>query len=284
MKQQKMSNPGLSRRQFIGRTATAVAAFSVVPRHVLGGPKFVAPSEKINIAIIGCGGQGRTNMRALFNHPDAQIIAVADPIESENLDAFYYKGNGGPPAGEGGNRKALRREDAELQGGRLRGFPRDAGEGEGHRRHPLRHARSSARLRLRDRDAAGQTCLLRKAAHPQRLGGAPGGQSGQGNRRGDPVGQPGALGRLHPADLRDDLGWGDWRCARGPRLDQRQPLEQEHYRRPAPGGAGPQRGELGFVAGAAGNASLQLSLHAGHLAGFLGLRHGAHWGLLLPQF
>ena len=72
-----------------------MAAFSVVPRHVLGGPKFVAPSEKINIAIIGCGGQGRTNVRALFNHPDAQIIAVADPIESENLDAFYFKGNAG---------------------------------------------------------------------------------------------------------------------------------------------------------------------------------------------
>ena len=59
-----------------------MAAFSVVPRHVLGGAKFVAPSEKVNIALIGCGGQGRTNARTLFNLPDAQIIAVADPIES----------------------------------------------------------------------------------------------------------------------------------------------------------------------------------------------------------
>ena len=95
MKQQDKSKAGLSRRQFLGRTATAVAAFSVVPRHVLGGAKFVAPSEKVNIAIIGCGGQGRTNVRTLFNLPDAQVIAVADPIEAENLDAFYYKGNGG---------------------------------------------------------------------------------------------------------------------------------------------------------------------------------------------
>jgi len=95
MKQQETSSTGLSRRQFLGRTATAVAAFSVVPRHVLGGPKFVAPSEKVNIAIIGCGGQGRTNTRTLFNEPEAQIIAVADPIESENLDAYYYKGDGG---------------------------------------------------------------------------------------------------------------------------------------------------------------------------------------------
>src|SRR6266540_597919 len=85
----------VSRRHFLGATATAVAAFSIVPRHVLGGPKFVPPSEKVNIAIVGCGGQGRTNCRALFNEADAQIIAVADPIESFSLDGFYYKGMGG---------------------------------------------------------------------------------------------------------------------------------------------------------------------------------------------
>jgi predicted dehydrogenase len=95
MKQQQKPNPGLNRRQFISRTAAAVASFSVVPRHVLGGPRFVAPSDKINIAIIGGGGQGRTNTRTLFTFPDAQVIAVADPIESENLDAFYYKGDAG---------------------------------------------------------------------------------------------------------------------------------------------------------------------------------------------
>ena len=90
-----MPSAGVSRRQFIGRTATAVAAFSLVPRHVLGGAKYVAPSEKVNIAIIGCGGQGRTNVGSLFNHADAQIVAVADPIEFHNLDAFYYKGTAG---------------------------------------------------------------------------------------------------------------------------------------------------------------------------------------------
>ena len=79
---------GLTRRKFLGATATAIAGFSLVPRHVLGGPKFVAPSEKINIAIIGCGGQGQTNVRTLFNHEDAQIIAVADPIEVQNLEAL----------------------------------------------------------------------------------------------------------------------------------------------------------------------------------------------------
>ena len=85
----------VTRRRFLGVTATAVAGISIVPRHVLGGPKFVSPSEKVNIAIVGCGGQGRTNVRALFNEADAQIIAVADPIESFSLEGFYYKGLGG---------------------------------------------------------------------------------------------------------------------------------------------------------------------------------------------
>ncbi len=53
------SNP--TRRQFIATTAAAAAGFTIVPRHVLGGPRFVAPSDKVNVAIIGVGGQGRTN-------------------------------------------------------------------------------------------------------------------------------------------------------------------------------------------------------------------------------
>src|SRR6185436_3432607 len=86
---------GLRRRTFIRGTATAIAGFTIVPRHVLGGAGFVPPSEKVNVALGGCGGKGRTNVRALFQEADAQIIAVADPIESQNLDAFYYKGIAG---------------------------------------------------------------------------------------------------------------------------------------------------------------------------------------------
>jgi len=86
---------GLSRRKFIGNTATAMAGISLVPRHVLGGTGFIAPSDKINIAIIGCGGQGRTNMRALMQQPDVQIAALADPIEFHDLKDFYYKGTAG---------------------------------------------------------------------------------------------------------------------------------------------------------------------------------------------
>lgn len=84
-----------TRRQFLTAASTAVAAFSIVPRHVLGGPKFVAPSEKINLALVGAGGQGRTNVRALFREADVQVIALADPVESVSLERFYFKGLGG---------------------------------------------------------------------------------------------------------------------------------------------------------------------------------------------
>ncbi len=90
----KNPSPILPRRHFLQASAAA-AVCTIVPRHVLGGPKFVAPSDKVNIAVVGVGGQGRTNIRALFEEPDAQVVAVADPIAESNLDAFYYKGLGG---------------------------------------------------------------------------------------------------------------------------------------------------------------------------------------------
>ncbi len=88
-------NSRFTRRRFIGTAAGAVAAFTIVPRHVLGGPRFVAPSEKVYIAVIGCGGQGRTNARSLFQEADAQIVAIADPVDRTDYSLYYYQGLGG---------------------------------------------------------------------------------------------------------------------------------------------------------------------------------------------
>jgi predicted dehydrogenase len=88
----------LNRREFLNRSATALAAttaVAVVPRQVLGGAGFVAPSETVRVAIIGCGGQGRTNARELMKLDDVEIVAVADPNESEDYDRFYYRGQAG---------------------------------------------------------------------------------------------------------------------------------------------------------------------------------------------
>lgn len=59
-----MSQPAATtRRRFIKAAATTVAAFNIVPRHVLGGPRFVPPSEKVNVAIIGTRGQSRASAK-----------------------------------------------------------------------------------------------------------------------------------------------------------------------------------------------------------------------------
>jgi predicted dehydrogenase len=93
---------GVSRRKFLKTAVATTAVFSIVPRHVLGGAGFVPPSDKVNIALIGAGGQGRTNVRELFKQPDAQVIAIADPAESFSLEKFYFRGMGGrlPVQGE----------------------------------------------------------------------------------------------------------------------------------------------------------------------------------------
>jgi len=64
----------LNRRQFI-KTSAAVAAFTIVPRHVLGGPGYTAPSDKLNIAGIGIGGMGGSNIGKLS---DENIVALCD--------------------------------------------------------------------------------------------------------------------------------------------------------------------------------------------------------------
>ncbi len=67
-----------NRRKFLG-TAAATAAFTIVPRHVLGGPGTVAPSDKITLAYIGAGTQGLREMVPLLPVPDIQIVSVCDP-------------------------------------------------------------------------------------------------------------------------------------------------------------------------------------------------------------
>jgi len=88
-----MSTSPITRRRFL--TAAAATACTIVPRHVLGGPRFVPPSEKVNVALIGAGGQGRWNLRQLFQLADVQVIAVADPAAEWSLDRFYYKSKAG---------------------------------------------------------------------------------------------------------------------------------------------------------------------------------------------
>ncbi|HEX4374210.1 MAG TPA: Gfo/Idh/MocA family oxidoreductase, partial [Puia sp.] len=66
-----------SRRQFLRDSSLAAASFFIVPRHVLGRG-FTAPSDKLNIAAIGAGGKGESDLFEFSKSPNANIIILCD--------------------------------------------------------------------------------------------------------------------------------------------------------------------------------------------------------------
>jgi predicted dehydrogenase len=80
----KRGDGKLSRRDFIS-SAAAVAAFTVVPREVLGGAGNTPPSEKLNIAGVGVGGMGKNN---IANCAGENIVALCDVDEKYAAPVF----------------------------------------------------------------------------------------------------------------------------------------------------------------------------------------------------
>src|SRR5258707_12331318 len=64
----------ISRRTFLTKVAAGGAACAIVPRHVLGRG-FAPPSDTLNVAAVGVGGMGRTN---LINLASQNIVALCD--------------------------------------------------------------------------------------------------------------------------------------------------------------------------------------------------------------
>src|SRR5688572_2180230 len=72
--------PAVTRRQFLGSTALAGAA-------ALGAPAFVrcrAPNDKLNVAVIGCGGRGGHNLQQVLGE---NVVALCDVNENALLRA-----------------------------------------------------------------------------------------------------------------------------------------------------------------------------------------------------
>ena len=78
----------IGRREFLAGASATVAAFSIVPRHVIGGSRYVAPSEKINVGYIGTGTQGIRHLIDALPRPELRIVSVCDP----NRDSADYVG------------------------------------------------------------------------------------------------------------------------------------------------------------------------------------------------
>ncbi len=89
-----------SRRQFLKSASGAVAAFTIVPRHVLGQGQ-TPPSERLNIASIGAGGQAAADIQQVTRDSGTRIVALCDvdlrprrrgaPVTAKFPDANVYR-------------------------------------------------------------------------------------------------------------------------------------------------------------------------------------------------
>src|SRR5262245_11336205 len=76
----EITPPEVSRRQFVGTVATTAAGLTIMPRHVLGAG-FQAPSDTVNVAIVGYAhGMGTNNLLNVAKTDN--IVALCDCDES----------------------------------------------------------------------------------------------------------------------------------------------------------------------------------------------------------
>jgi predicted dehydrogenase len=87
-----------SRRNFLKSSAIIASGFYILPRHVLGGKGFVAPSDKLMVASIGVGGMGGADVRGIHKTGKAEIAFLCDVDDNrakgtreEFPKAKYYK-------------------------------------------------------------------------------------------------------------------------------------------------------------------------------------------------
>jgi myo-inositol 2-dehydrogenase/D-chiro-inositol 1-dehydrogenase len=78
------------RREFLKRSLAAAAGFAIVPRRVLGGTGFTAPSDEPTRAIVGVGGMGLGHIR----YEDGRLLAVCDVDEAHLRQGLEAAGPG----------------------------------------------------------------------------------------------------------------------------------------------------------------------------------------------
>ncbi len=92
--EQSNQSVGLSRRAFLATTGGLALNFMIVPRHVLGGAGFVAPSERLNIGGIGAGGMGGGDI-ATVARLGANIVALCDVDDQRAAGSYQRISQGG---------------------------------------------------------------------------------------------------------------------------------------------------------------------------------------------
>jgi predicted dehydrogenase len=97
-KKDDLMMPDNSRRNFIKNSALVAAGFMIVPRHVLGGKGYIAPSDRLLIAGVGVGGKGESDIANFYKSGKAEIAFLCDVDDkraANSVKAFpkakYYK-------------------------------------------------------------------------------------------------------------------------------------------------------------------------------------------------
>jgi predicted dehydrogenase len=82
----------LSRRRFLGLTGAALALPTIIPSSALGRADRPAPSARITLASVGCGGMGNGNTDSFLGLKDCQVVAACD-VDQQHLEALVRKVN-----------------------------------------------------------------------------------------------------------------------------------------------------------------------------------------------
>ncbi|WKN43757.1 Gfo/Idh/MocA family protein [Tunicatimonas pelagia] len=77
MHQDEKYSANTSRRSFIKQSAV-VSSFFLVPRNVLGGAGYTAPSDQLNLAAIGAGGKGASDISHASVNGRERVVALCD--------------------------------------------------------------------------------------------------------------------------------------------------------------------------------------------------------------
>ena len=72
-----------NRRNFL-KTVGGIGLFTIVPRNVLGGNGYVAPSDQLTKGIVGCGGIGRSSYH-FTSDKNYRLVALCD-VDSKHLN------------------------------------------------------------------------------------------------------------------------------------------------------------------------------------------------------
>jgi len=79
----------MKRKDFIKNTLIGAAGITILPRHVLGGQGFLAPSDRINLGYIGTGKQNSGLLRAIAKCPETMVLAASD-VDKQKLQHFIH--------------------------------------------------------------------------------------------------------------------------------------------------------------------------------------------------